>query len=175
MRTNIISNLGINDYLLLTMLAICLFTDARYRRIYNCILFPFLISALFFNFYRGGYEQLLWSVKGLLLGMGILLIPFAKGGMGAGDVKLLGAIGAFKGAYFVIIVFLTGALAGGAVSFFLLLRAGLLKPFLMKYWRMIRYPGLKPELCPEDKKPAFPYALAIGCGVVFTYANIIPL
>ena len=36
----------------------------------------------------------LFSGKGLLVGFLILLIPYLLGGMGAGDVKLMAAIGA---------------------------------------------------------------------------------
>jgi prepilin peptidase CpaA len=46
----------------------------------------------------------------------LLVIPFALGGIGAGDVKLLGIIGALKGPDFVFIAFLAAAITGGIMS-----------------------------------------------------------
>lgn len=163
------------DYLLVILIVICIFTDLKQRRIYNLVLLPSVLTAFLIHFYNGGFTQLLWSIKGLLLGIAILFIPFAKGGIGAGDVKLLGTIGALKGTAFVINVFLTGALAGGLISLLLLIKAGRLKFFFFKHIQTLLYPGISRESYANSGDPAFPYALAIGCGVILTYANIIQL
>lgn len=163
------------DYLLAVLVIICVFTDLKHRRIYNLILLPFLLAALLIHTLDGGFSRLIWSLKGLFAGMAILFIPFARGGIGAGDVKLLGVVGAFKGTAFVISVFLTGALAGGLISLLLLLKTGRLKLFLSQQIQILLYPGLTKEAWDNQKSPSFPYALAIGCGVVLAYANIIPL
>lgn len=169
-----LSTMTIADYLLIIMTAICIFTDLKKQRIYNIILFPFVAMAFLLSLYNGGISQLLTSIKGMLLGMALLIIPFAMGGMGGGDVKLLGAIGALKGTIFVLSVFLTGAMAGGLISLVILLKTGRLKaillPFLSRY-----YPGL---MCfgaqsPRNPSSAFPYVLAIGSGVFLTYINVL--
>jgi prepilin peptidase CpaA len=41
------------------------------------------------------YVGLAWSVAGTAIGLGLLLPPYAIGGMGAGDVKLLAGVGAW--------------------------------------------------------------------------------
>ena len=71
--------------------------DARERRIPNKITFMGIIVGLLFNLITGGWTGLLNSFFGLLAGIAIFFIPFAVGGMGAGDVKLMGAIGALMG------------------------------------------------------------------------------
>lgn len=165
------------DYLLLVLVAVSIFTDIKYRRIFNIVLLPFALTGLLINYYYGGAAQLMWSIKGLLLGMALLLIPFALGGMGAGDVKLLGTVGAIKGISFVLSVFLTGALAGGLVSLFLLIRSGkiripALQPLLMLYPSI--FTGAVPAGGKDKRRLCFPYALAIGCGVLLTYLNVLP-
>ena len=58
------------------------------------------------------------SIAGLVIGMALLYLPYAAGGMGAGDVKFLGAIGAIKGPWFVFITFLATAIIGGIMAIF---------------------------------------------------------
>jgi prepilin peptidase CpaA len=49
-------------------------------------------------------------------GLGLLLLPCILGWMGAGDVKLLGAIGALQGPLIVLRAGLYGAVVGGLLS-----------------------------------------------------------
>ena len=92
------------------------------------------------------------------------------GGMGAGDVKLLGAIGAFVGCKSVVVVFLFTAVFGGfyAIGVLIWYEKSLIK-FLKKAFHTVlsivltkRY---KPE--PENKnkiKPRLCYGIAIALG-----------
>ena len=57
-----------------------------------------------------GFDSVLF---GTLTGIGLLIIPYLLGKMGAGDAKLLGAVGSFIGAKGVFISFLFTAVAGG--------------------------------------------------------------
>ncbi|MFZ5646639.1 MAG: A24 family peptidase [Bacillota bacterium] len=171
------AELGFPDYLLILLLVICIVTDIKSRRIYNNVLIPFLITALVANFLAGGWQNLVESLKGLILGLAMLIIPFARGGMGAGDVKLLAVIGGIKGPAFVVNTFLAGALAGGVIALFLLavngrLTAtlsrglGLISGILIRYGIMIRSKNSV-----EKKKPLyFPYTLAIGAGTAAAYS-----
>lgn len=165
----------LSDYLLILLISACLYTDISKNRIYNIVLLPFVLASLITSLHSGGVSQLLWSAKGLLLGLALLFIPFALGGMGAGDVKLLGVVGALKGPVFVLSVFLTGAVAGGLFSLVLLLRAGRLKATLwrplMKYCPAILTSGDRHSR--ETAPLTVPYALAIGSGVILTYSNIL--
>ena len=90
------------NWVLIIVLIICASTDLIHRKIYNVVLMPALLFALVYNAYYGGWVGLGQSLLGLLVGLLILILPFAKGGIGAGDVKLLGVIGAFKGVQFVL-------------------------------------------------------------------------
>ena len=56
---------------------------------------------------------ILFSVEGMGLGFALLLGFYMYGGMGAGDVKLLAAIGAVVGPFNVFVGFLFASLLGG--------------------------------------------------------------
>lgn len=104
------------DLILVGAIAISIYTDLRSRRIYNWVVVPAAIGGLALNSWNAGLTGLGQSLSGLALGTGLLLIPFLLGGIGAGDVKLLGAVGALKGIGFVCTAFAVTALAGGVIS-----------------------------------------------------------
>ncbi len=112
------------DGCLLVLIAIAVYTDLRYRRISNLIIGGGLLIAFSGHYYTQGITGLAFGLKGLGVGLALLLVPFLLGGMGAGDVKLLGVIGAFKGSSFSVSVFLWMALWGGAMAIVLLLIKG---------------------------------------------------
>ncbi|MBV1770150.1 MAG: A24 family peptidase, partial [Candidatus Desulforudis sp.] len=56
------------------------------------------------------------SLQGFPLGVAIFVIPFAMGGIGGGDVKLMGAIGALKGWAFTLEAALLTAVWGGVIA-----------------------------------------------------------
>lgn len=107
--------------LLLTVLAICTVTDIKDRKIPNKVLLPALLAAIAIRTAEEGWSGLASSAAGLAAGMAVLLIPYLMGGMGAGDVKLLGVVGACKGAGFVLAASVYMALAGALLSLVVLL------------------------------------------------------
>ncbi|MFN0087935.1 MAG: prepilin peptidase [Blastocatellia bacterium] len=71
--------------------------DLRERRIPNFLVLPGAMLGLGFNFWLRGWTGLGFGLKGLAAGFCLLILPYAVGGMKAGDVKFLSAIGAFTG------------------------------------------------------------------------------
>jgi len=106
----------VQDYVLTVVLLICATTDVISKKIYNVVLMPALLFAIGYNWFQGGWPGLGQSLLGLLVGLLILILPFAKGGIGAGDVKLLGVVGAFKGVMFVFYAAIGMGLAGGLMA-----------------------------------------------------------
>ena len=94
-------------------------TDFRQIKIYNAVLCPFYVRLIINTAITGlsGFGTLL----GTVVGLGILLIPYLLGGMGAGDVKLLAVIGAIKGMSFVILAAFNMAFAGGIMALLIIL------------------------------------------------------
>ncbi|HEY2987269.1 MAG TPA: prepilin peptidase, partial [Candidatus Binatia bacterium] len=70
--------------------------DVAQRRIPNWLNLAGMLGGVLLNGWTGT-PQLLNSLLGLGAGMALLLVPFAFGWLGAGDVKLFGAVGAIFG------------------------------------------------------------------------------
>jgi len=104
------------DLLLLLTISIALYTDLRHGKIYNNLTFPVIGLAIIINGLIKGINGLLFSLGGLSLGIALFFIPFALGWFAAGDVKLLGAIGALKGPRFILYTVLFTAIIGGILS-----------------------------------------------------------
>lgn len=102
--------------LLVAVLLAASWTDWKYRKIPNILLFiSFVISILLHVIYQGT-NGLLFSLLGTIVGFALLVIPYCMGGIGAGDVKLLMVVGSFGGIKVVIYSFCLGAIAGGIIA-----------------------------------------------------------
>lgn len=121
-----------NHTLLLMLVAASGFFDLKNRKIPNKITFTGILIGILFNFITGGWMGLMQSVLGMFAGLAIFFLPFVMGGMGAGDVKLMGAIGALMGWQFSVLTALYSALVGGAMVVAYLLYKGKFKDYLTK-------------------------------------------
>src|SRR5579859_2753636 len=93
------------NLILVTVLAIAAVTDLRKRRIPNMLTFPALGFGILLNSAFAGVDGLKSSGEAALLAIAVLLPLYMFKGMGAGDVKLMAAIGALKGPEFLIYTF----------------------------------------------------------------------
>lgn len=160
--------------LLLLSLALILATifDLRQHRIPNAVTFPVMVSAVIFFAYFDGLDGFLRSAGGLFLGL-VLLLPFYLfSKMGAGDVKLMGAVGSILGPHGVFIAFLYSALAGGVYALFVLARSKVLSQTASRYGMMLKgYAGTRQLIYippNEGKLPPLCYGLAISAGTVLS-------
>jgi len=95
------------------VLVIATFTDLRSRRIPNWLVLPFLAAGLAVSTWRGGWHGAGESMSGVALALLIFGFLFWMGGMGAGDVKLCAAIGAWIGPSQLFIALVVTGMAGG--------------------------------------------------------------
>ena len=121
-----------NNILVLMLVGTSGFFDVKERKIPNKITFTGIMIGLIFNLITGGWTGLLASIGGMLAGLAIFFLPFVMGGMGAGDVKLMGAIGALMGWRFSVLTAFYSALVGGAMVIIYLLYTGKLRDSLKK-------------------------------------------
>ncbi len=98
--------------------------DVRFRRIPNWLTGGLCAAGLVLNVWLTGTNGLLLALGGCLLGLAILLPFYAVRAMGAGDVKLMAALGALIGPHMLVSVAVYGALVGGAMSVVILLTRG---------------------------------------------------
>lgn len=94
----------------LVFVAAAVITDLKWLRIPNWITVPAFILALAFYGIVDGWSGLLFSLAGFGTGFGILFLLWAIGGGGGGDVKLMGAVGAWVGALPVLAIFIGSAI-----------------------------------------------------------------
>jgi prepilin peptidase CpaA len=165
------------DYFLLILLAIVLILatafDLHKRRIPNALTLPVMVTGLIFWSNLNGLDGFMHSTGGLLLGGAFLLPVYLFGGMGAGDVKLMGAVGSILGPQGVFAAFLYSAIVGGVYALFVLARSRVLKQTAGRYGFMLRgylVTGQLTYLSPaaEEKLPPLCYGLAISLGTILS-------
>ena len=164
--------MGLNEAVLGLTLSIAAYTDWKEHRIYNKLLAPSFIFALILNALSGGLMGLKVSLLGSILGFSLLLLPYFLGGMGAGDVKLLTVIGAFKGPDFVFTSFLYGAVIGGIISLALLIRRralGITLKRLLLLLPFLNKPQYLSNEMQEARQEQFPYGIAIVLGTIIAF------
>jgi prepilin peptidase CpaA len=156
---------------LVAVLAIASVTDIRSHRIPNRLILPATLAGLGLNIIPAGARGLLFSIEGLFLGMGLFIIFYLMGSMGAGDVKLMGAVGSMLGPHMVFMAALCTVLMGGIYALAVIAlhpaaRAvriavmGTLMSFF--YSHSLRYDGP----ATGGKPPRLCYGLAIAAGTV---------
>lgn len=97
----------------LTASVIAAVTDLLKFKVHNLLTMPLLICGLIYHGMVSGSAGLVESLLGMIFGFGILVIFYVMGGMGAGDVKLMAAVGAWLGMRATFLVFIATGLAAG--------------------------------------------------------------
>ncbi|MBD2867770.1 A24 family peptidase [Paenibacillus arenilitoris] len=103
------------------LLLIAFITDIRTQLIPNRLTASFFALAFVYHFAVSGFEGLLAAAAGAAAGFAPLLLLHLAKGIGAGDVKLFGAIGAWTGAWIVLQLMLYSILYAGAIGICLLI------------------------------------------------------
>ena len=148
--------------------------DWRTRRIPNFLTFGGALSGIVFQTSVMGWTGLFQALTGLLLGLALLMLPYILGGMGAGDVKALAALGAWLGPKGIFSVFCYMGMAGGLMSLGVLIWNGILWSYLRRGWVLLqnlilcRNQKIVVEtLTPgSDRDRGLPYGVAIALGMV---------
>lgn len=174
----------IDNTLLILLVILSIRFDVTERRVPNFLTFPIILWGIVSSGVISGFSGILFSLSGFLVGMAVFFIPFALNGMGAGDVKLMAAIGSLMGWQFVLVAALASAIVGGVISLgVILVHGGVLNTI-----RNIRYVLLAPIILlvakvtnsvnilhfyhkyknnySDGEKIYIPYALAIGIGTI---------
>lgn len=151
------------DITLSLILIIPLYFDIKHGIIPNYFIGGLMLAGLLINIYQSGLAGILTSSLGFVVGLLLFLIPFILRGLGAGDVKLVAAIGAVKGARFIFVNALVVAIVGGLISVLLLIkenRLGKITQLINKFIYRMPLDNLEEQ----GDGVSFPYGVAIVIG-----------
>jgi prepilin peptidase CpaA len=162
----------------LVMVSIASVTDLRGQRVPNWLTGGGILLALALQTYLAGTAGLVHGIGGMLAGFGLLIVFYAIGGMGAGDVKLMAAVGAYVGAKTVVGVFLITGIAGGFYALALwalpeIARSGARETIKNAATgaKTVALTGQVSGVLPSrDSAPKLCYALCIAIGVIVVLA-----
>src|SRR6202451_1832127 len=98
--------------------------DIRYRRIPNWLVLAGILTGFAWNLYSSGWSGLGHAAAGFGLGFALYFPLYLLRARGAGDVKLLAAVGAIVGPGNCFWIFLLTAVLGGVIALILILFRG---------------------------------------------------
>ena len=164
-------------YVILTVfVVICCVVDVRTRRIPNAISGPAVLVGILLNTISFGLAGLGWSLAGVAVIVAILLAPFALGGLGGGDVKMMAAVGAFLGPRLALYGLLVGMMLGGIVMVAHLARIGRLGEKTKKLHEMVFAAAVLRSVDPlrvaadDPVAISLPYSIPLGLGATLVIA-----
>jgi prepilin peptidase CpaA len=166
-------NHGLINAIVLGISMTACITDVRARRIPNWLTFGAAGAAVVCHFLAAGPVEAGLSVLGWAVAVVCFAPVFAVGGLGAGDVKLAGAIGAWLGPAAAFHVVLYSMIAGGVMALLVATARGYLRAAFANirvivtswFFGITTVPGLT---LTDSPGPRLAYAIPIAAGTVIT-------
>ena len=149
--------------------------DVRYRRIPNWISVSGVVLGLILNaFLYPTWPGIFHSLKGLGLAFAVYFVLYALHAMGAGDVKLMSAIGAIVGWQNWFGIFIVTAIIGGLMAVILVVMRGRLKKTLWNVGFILsEMKGGRPAyLSKQELDVKNPKALGLPHGAVIAVSTL---
>jgi prepilin peptidase CpaA len=164
------------DFSILLVTVLSVFFDLTVRRIPNWIIAFGLLGGFLLNASQG-FAQFSHSLLGFIGGIGVFIVPFALGWMGAGDVKYFGVVGALLGVEWLPRVLFYSILAAGVFAVTYVAIGRFNSGFLKDAWIDCKLAILSlGRLLPDSigKRTAkgadsVPWGVAIGAGTLVAY------
>ena len=145
--------------------------DVRSRRIPNGLVLTGLIVAVAFHLFHSSGWGFLYALKGAAVGLGLFLPLYIVRALGAGDVKLMAAVGAFLGPVGAVGAVLMTLLAGGVLALVVAVWKGALPAVLVNTRSILNHAAVAAVtgagssiLKPPTSTLKLPYAIAIAAG-----------
>ena len=161
----------------LTAALVAAVTDVWKFKVYNALTLPLLAAGLL---YHGIRFEIADSLLGILFGFAALVPLYIIGGMGAGDVKLMAALGAWLGMPLTFYVFIASSLAAGVYAVVLMMVTGKVGETLLNLrvlWMRLasigRYLGADDQVEKEvhrtdRRRRIIPFAAMVLIGIIGT-------
>jgi prepilin peptidase CpaA len=170
---NVAMDVFLSTFLVVVLLS-AVICDIWVAKIPNVITLPGMIIGILYHGAIHGVSGAVLSISGLLLGSVVFLPFYFLKGMGAGDIKLMGAVGALVGLKGVIPAIVFTALAGGIYALvFILCNPWILKRYIycsVSILKTLVLAGqlILPPLYEKGKRPKVRYGIAIAAGTLFS-------
>jgi prepilin peptidase CpaA len=149
-------------------LATAVYTDVRSRRIPNWLTGA-IAAGGFGMAFGGGTVSPLQALLGLMAGLLLMLPGHVIGATGAGDVKLMAAVGAVVGPDAALRAFLYSAVAGGVFALAIAPRRGVLSATLQDTGRLVTAPAMARQTIESSSRAnRFAYGPAIAVGTLIS-------
>ena len=159
---------------LLILVCAATVVDIRSHRIPNALTVGYLVLVLCVRYAQQGFPGTAQGLAGAAAGFASLLPLYLPRWTGAGDVKLMTAVGAHLGWPDILRAVAWTFLFGAAGGLLVLARRQGLGTFLSRYGAMLRdfaatgLASYRPPLADEPARLRFPYAFAIALGSLAT-------
>jgi prepilin peptidase CpaA len=142
--------------------------DLLTKRIPNWLTLPAIVLGIAAQIWFAGMLGGLNGVLGMMLGFGVFFPVHFLGYMGAGDVKLLMAVGAWVGWQACVYVAIVSVVIGGAYALVEIIfrgRASAVAISTYSFLRALFVPGLVAEKLRLDENRKFAFGICIAGGV----------
>ena len=155
-------------------LGVLAWSDCRYRKLPNYLTLPGVVVFPVMYFFLMGWKGVGLSLLGGLIGGFFLLIPYLLRGAGAGDVKMLLAVGCLSGYPGIFTTLIATSVAGLILGAVMIAAGKTDAPRIKHFFRCcfdIKYDRQAGrDALPEfvKKKLRIPYGVAIAAGMWFT-------
>jgi len=101
--------------------------DYSQRRVPNWLNLTLILLGFAAQGWCNGWSGMAAGFWGMAAGFGLLIVPWLMHGMGAGDVKLMAAIGVWLGPWWTLWSFVVGALIGAVTAIVMISSTGRLR------------------------------------------------
>jgi len=149
------------------LLVIACVTDVRWRRIPNALVLTLALTGFAFSVWVEPWLVGLGrAMSGLALGFVIWIVFYVIGAIGAGDVKLFAAAGAWLGPAATWRAALVGAAIGGVLAIAMLVRERRARQGLENVMASISTRSLAVLAPGASNSRQLPYGVALACGAL---------
>lgn len=156
----------VSTLLLLLALMIAVLMDWRRHRIPNWLTFGLLAVGVLLHYLFLPSPEWFAGLQGAGVGLAVLLPFYLTGGMGAGDVKLMAAVGSLIGPQAVLAAGCFALVIGGCVAIYMILRSGEMASLYRRYLVMISARTMVPAEVGSVARRRFPFSLSIAVGTL---------
>ena len=159
--------------LLISLLTIATWHDVRSHRIPNMLIITGWVAGLLLSAWLNGLTGIISAIEGSAVGLAVLLPFYLMRTMGAGDVKLMAAVGVFLGPTDVLMATLGTFIAGGVIALAVAAYTGMLARLfqnikLMIFGTVVKMSAGQAPLMNDlpTSVGKLPYAVAISAGTL---------